>query len=83
MRKRLVVVTVIGLLAGIAISQFAAYRQRGYDAQANTDLRNAASCRQLLRLVSTMRSTAPPSSATLSPEPAPALPRPKADGVRP
>jgi prepilin-type N-terminal cleavage/methylation domain-containing protein len=38
----LVVVAIIGILAAIAIPQFAAYRQKGYDAQANTDLRNAA-----------------------------------------
>jgi type IV pilus assembly protein PilA len=38
----LVVVAIIGILAAIAIPQFAAYRQRGYDARANSDLRNAA-----------------------------------------
>jgi prepilin-type N-terminal cleavage/methylation domain-containing protein len=38
----LIVVTIIGILAAIAIPQFAAYRQRGYDARANSDLRNAA-----------------------------------------
>lgn len=38
----LVVVAIIGILAAIAIPQFAAYRQRGFDAQAKTDLRNAA-----------------------------------------
>jgi prepilin-type N-terminal cleavage/methylation domain-containing protein len=38
----LVVVAIIGILAAIAIPQFAEYRQRGFDAQANSDLRNAA-----------------------------------------
>ncbi len=38
----LVVVAIIGILAAIAIPQFAAYRQRGYDSRANSDLRNAA-----------------------------------------
>jgi type IV pilus assembly protein PilA len=38
----LVVVAIVGILAAIAIPQFAAYRQRGFDAQAKTDLRNAA-----------------------------------------
>ena len=38
----LVVVAIIGILAAIAIPQFAAYRQRGFDARANSDLRNAA-----------------------------------------
>ena len=38
----LTVVAIIGILAAIAIPQFAAYRQRGYDARANSDLRNAA-----------------------------------------
>lgn len=36
----LIVVTIIGILAAIAIPQFAAYRQRGYNAAANSDLRN-------------------------------------------
>jgi type IV pilus assembly protein PilA len=38
----LVVVAIIGILAAIAIPQFAIYRQKGFDAAANSDLRNAA-----------------------------------------
>ena len=38
----LVVVAIIGILAAIAIPQFASYRQRGFDARANSDIRNAA-----------------------------------------
>jgi len=38
----LVVLAIIGILAAIAIPQFMAYRQKGYDAQAISDLRNAA-----------------------------------------
>ena len=38
----LVVVAIIGILAAIAIPQFAAYRKRGYEATLKTDLRNAA-----------------------------------------
>jgi prepilin-type N-terminal cleavage/methylation domain-containing protein len=37
----LVVVAIIGILAAVAIPQYAAYRQRGFDARANSDLRNA------------------------------------------
>jgi len=37
-----VVVAIIGILAAIAIPQFASYRQRGFDARANSDLRNGA-----------------------------------------
>ena len=36
----LVVVAIIGILAAIAIPQFASYRARGFDARANSDLRN-------------------------------------------
>ena len=42
----LVVVAIIGILAAIAIPQFAAYRQRGFDARAQSDLRNAASAQE-------------------------------------
>lgn len=38
----LVVVSIIGLLAAIAIPQFISYRSRGIDAQMKSDLRNAA-----------------------------------------
>ncbi|MGD0947924.1 MAG: prepilin-type N-terminal cleavage/methylation domain-containing protein [Candidatus Binatia bacterium] len=42
----LVVVAIIGILAAIAIPQFAAYRQRGFDAQAQSDLRNCATAEE-------------------------------------
>jgi type IV pilus assembly protein PilA len=38
----LVVVAIIGILAAIAIPQFAQYRKRGFEAQVKSDLRNAA-----------------------------------------
>jgi prepilin-type N-terminal cleavage/methylation domain-containing protein len=38
----LVVVAIIGILAAIAIPQFAAYRAKGYDARSASDCRNAA-----------------------------------------
>lgn len=38
----LVVVAIISILAAIAIPQFAMYRQKGYDAHAESDIRNAA-----------------------------------------
>ena len=38
----LVVVAIIGILAAIAIPQFAAYRKRGHEAQVKSDLRIAA-----------------------------------------
>jgi type IV pilus assembly protein PilA len=38
----LVVVAIVGLLAAIAIPQFAAYRKRGFQAAVTSDLKNAA-----------------------------------------
>ena len=42
----LVVVGIIGILAAIAIPQFASYRQRAFDARAQSDLRNAATAEE-------------------------------------
>lgn len=42
----LVVVAIIGILAAIAIPQFQEYRQRGFDAGARADLRNAATAEE-------------------------------------
>jgi len=42
----LVVVAIIGILASIAIPQFAAYRKRGYEATLKSDLRNAAAAEE-------------------------------------
>ncbi len=36
----LIVVAIIGILAAVAIPQFAAYRMRGYNSAATSDLRN-------------------------------------------
>ena len=42
----LTVVAIIGVLAAIAIPQFATYRQRSFDATAEADLRNAATAEE-------------------------------------
>ena len=42
----LVVVAIIGILAAIAIPQFAEYRKRGFDSRSVADLRNAASAEE-------------------------------------
>ena len=42
----LVVIAIIGILAAIAIPQFAAYRKRGFESQAKSDLRNAATAEE-------------------------------------
>lgn len=42
----LVVVAILGILAAIAIAQFDTYRQKGFDARANHDLRAAATAEE-------------------------------------
>jgi type IV pilus assembly protein PilA len=37
----MIVIAIIGILAAIAIPNFVTYRQRGYDASANADAKNA------------------------------------------
>ena len=42
----LVVIAIIGILAAIAIPQFAEYRARGFDARARSDIRNVATAEE-------------------------------------
>ncbi len=44
----LVVIAIIGVLAAIAIPQYAIYRQRSFDSRSRTDLRNAAAAEEYL-----------------------------------
>ena len=44
----LVVVAIIGILAAIAIPQFAVYRQKAFDSRAESDLRNAAGAEEAI-----------------------------------
>ena len=53
----LIVVAVIGILAAIAVPQFAGYRQRGFDARAQSDLRNLALAEEALYATSQQYST--------------------------
>lgn len=43
----MIVIAIIGILAAIAIPQFIAYRQRGYNSQAKSDVRNAYTSTQI------------------------------------
>ena len=42
----MIVIAIIGILAAIAIPQFAAYRRRSYNSAANADLRHAATAQE-------------------------------------
>jgi type IV pilus assembly protein PilA len=42
----LIVIAIIGILAAIAVPQFAEYRRRGFDAQVKYDLKNAAQAQE-------------------------------------
>jgi type IV pilus assembly protein PilA len=42
----MIVIAIIGILAAIAIPQFTAYRQRGYNAAAKADVKNAFTAAQ-------------------------------------
>ena len=42
----MIVIAIIGILAAIAIPQFSAYRQRGYNAAARSDVKNAYTASQ-------------------------------------
>jgi type IV pilus assembly protein PilA len=43
----MIVIAIIGILAAIAIPNFVTYRQRGYDAGANADIKNAYTSAQV------------------------------------
>ena len=42
----MIVISIIGILAAIAIPNFISYRKRGYNAAANSDIKNAYTASQ-------------------------------------
>ena len=42
----IVVIAIVGILAAIAIPQFAAYRRRGYDTDAKSNIKNATTAQE-------------------------------------
>lgn len=63
----LVVVAIIGILAAIAIPQFAAYRKRGHEAQVKSDLRNAAVAQEAYFAANSIYKAATPLNAAAAP----------------
>ena len=62
----LVVIAIIGILAAIAIPQFQAYRQRGFDAGARSDLRNAATAEEAYYVTHSLYATCTTSAACVT-----------------
>ncbi|MFQ5683380.1 MAG: type IV pilin protein [Candidatus Binatia bacterium] len=44
--EMLTIVAIMGILLGIAVPQFVAYRKKSYEAQVKSDLRNAAAAEE-------------------------------------
>jgi type IV pilus assembly protein PilA len=51
----MIVVAIIGILAAIAIPQFAAYRQKAYNSAATSDLKNAKTGMEAFMAMCVMR----------------------------
>jgi prepilin-type N-terminal cleavage/methylation domain-containing protein len=61
----LIVIAIIGILAAIAVPQFASYRKRGYEATLKSDLRNAATAQDAYYAKTQTYKTGALSSGTL------------------
>ena|ERR1041384_8039548 len=62
----LVVIAIIGILAAIAIPQFAAYRKRSFEAQVKSDLHNAAVAQEAYFVTNNVYSACNPCSNSLT-----------------
>ena len=69
----LIIVAIIGLLAAIAIPQFASYKQRSFDGRSQSDLRNAITVEEAFFVDNEEYTDAPSDLVTMGFKPSPGV----------